>query len=59
MDELEKLLAFVETEIVLINGLEQTSRIEAQCVEDLRGLAESVLDCQKLVPTREESNCLF
>jgi hypothetical protein len=48
MDELEKLLTFVDTEISLVEGLEKVNRIEAQHLEDLENWAANALDM--LVP---------
>lgn len=44
MDELEKLLAFVEIEVSLVKGLEQISETEMQHLEDLDNWADTVLD---------------
>lgn len=44
MDELEKLLAFVDTEMSLADELEQISKIEVQYLEGLDNWADNVLD---------------
>ena len=40
MDELEKILEFVDTEISLVEGLERIGEIEVQHLEELYNWAE-------------------
>lgn len=43
MDELEKILEFVDTEISLVEGLKQISRIESENLVDLNDRFHEVL----------------